>query len=140
MKFLMTDFKDLLHSLSLRATPARLAILGLLARTSKPLDIQSILEYLKRNTIQTDPATVFRIMNIFTKLGVTSQIQLFDGKTRYELVSRGDHHHLICEKCGSIQDVDHCIIPSLEEKIANTKHFQVKRHSLEFFGLCQKCQ
>jgi Fe2+ or Zn2+ uptake regulation protein len=57
--------------------------------------------FLEKNNIKSDPATVFRIVNMFTEKGLTKQIQLNEGKFRYELSSKEDHHHLICEKCGA---------------------------------------
>jgi Fur family transcriptional regulator, ferric uptake regulator len=68
------------------------------------------------------------------------QIQFQEGKLRYELAGKEHHHHLVCENCGKIEDVLSRVIPALEEEIKNKHKFLVKRHSLEFFGLCEDCQ
>lgn len=134
------DCKEELREIELKATPTRLAVLSFLEKNNKPIDIGTIIEYLKEKYIAADQATIFRIINTFTNKGLTRQIQFHEGKARYELASRADHHHLICEKCGNIEDISDCNINALEKDIQKKKKFLVKSHSLEFFGLCPACQ
>lgn len=134
------DCKEELREVDLRATPARLAVMNWLEKTSKPVDASSIIDYLNSNGIKTDPATVFRMMNTLTQKGIIMPIQFYEGKTRYELSSKDDHHHLICDKCGKVEDVSDKIIPTLEKEIRVKRNFKVLRHSLEFFGVCKSCQ
>lgn len=134
------DCKIELNEVELRATPARLALMQLLEKTDKPLDVQSMIAFLEKQDIKADPATVFRIVNMFTEKGLVKQIQLHEGKFRYELADKADHHHLVCNKCGDIQDISDCNIESLEKEIEKKKHFKVTSHSLEFFGVCSTCQ
>lgn len=134
------DCKDELNEVALRATPARIALMQLLETSNKPLDVQSMIDFLEKKDIKTDPATVFRIVNMFTEKGLVKPIQLNEGKFRYELTTREPHHHLVCEKCGNIEDISNCNIAALEKEIEKKKHFKVTSHSLEFFGICQSCQ
>ncbi len=134
------DCKEELRSVALKATPARLLVLKLLETSLKPLDVGTIIDYLKKHHRGVDQATVFRIINLFTQRGLTRQIQLNEGKFRYELSSRSDHHHFMCEKCGIIEDISDCNIEKLEKEIAKKKNFLVQSHSLEFFGTCNQCQ
>lgn len=134
------DCKNELNEVELRATPARLALMELLESTDKPVDVQTMIGFLERRGIKADPATVFRIVNMFTEKGLTKQIQLQEGKARYELATQSDHHHLVCTKCGDIQDISDCNIGALEKDIEKRKGFKVTSHSLEFFGICQSCQ
>ena len=129
-----------LRQVELKITPARLAVLDILEKTDKPIDIATIIDYLETNNIKADPATVFRIINSFTDKGITKQIQLNEGKFRYEHASKKDHHHLICEKCGDLEDVSDNFISDIEKEIQRKKKFLIKRHSLEFFGVCKLCQ
>ena len=134
------DCRKELRKVDLRATPARIAVMNFLEKTSQPVDVNSVIDYLNIKDIKTDPATVFRIMNILTKKGIAIPIQLQEGKTRYELARKTHHHHLVCEACGRIEDVSSQAIPALEKEIQSKHRFLVKRHSLEFFGLCSNCQ
>jgi len=132
--------KDELRDVDLKATPARIAVLKLLEKSETPLDVASIIDYLQKHEIDIDPATAFRIVNMFTEKGIITPIQFNEGKLRYELSSKAAHHHLVCEQCGKIEDISDCNIESLEKEIQKKKGFLVKRHSLEFFGLCSNCQ
>jgi Fur family transcriptional regulator, ferric uptake regulator len=134
------DCRSELREADLKATPARLALLKLLEEAEKPLDVAAMITYLQEQKIPTDQATVFRIMNTFTEKGLTKQISFNEGKFRYELASKADHHHLICEQCGAIEDFSDCNIWELEADIKRKKKFFVRRHSLEFFGVCKQCQ
>jgi len=134
------DCKTELNEVALRATPARMALMNLFEASSEPLDVQTMIDYLDRKDIKTDPATVFRIVNLFTEKGLTKQIQLQEGKFRYELASIADHHHLVCTRCGDIQDISDCNIDVLESHIEKRKNFKVTSHALEFYGVCANCQ
>ena len=134
------DCKNELNDVDLRATPARIAVMKLLEKTDEPVDITMVKEYLDNQQITTDPATVFRIMNMFTEKGITKQISFNEGKFRYELTNREDHHHLICQNCGKVEDISDCAISELEQDIQKKKRFKVVSHTLEFYGLCKNCQ
>ena len=134
------DCREELRSVSLKATPARLGVLRLLETANMPVDVSAMILYLQKNSIEVDQATVFRIINLFTERGLTKQIHLNEGKFRYELASKKDHHHLVCKQCGEIEDISDCNIGILEKDIEKKKKFKVTSHSLEFFGICSDCQ
>jgi|SRR5579885_697282 len=134
------DCKTELHEAELRATPARLAVMKLLEKTRIPVDVAMVKDYLDQQKIATDQATVFRIMHMFQEKGLVRQLSLNEGKFRYELAAREDHHHLVCQVCGMIEDFSDCAIAALEKDIKKKKHFTVSSHALEFYGLCRNCQ
>jgi Fur family ferric uptake transcriptional regulator len=138
--FKQHNCKDELQEVSLKATPARIAVMKFLESTDRPVDVSAILTFLKQKNIDADPATIFRMMNDFLQKGITKKVQLEKGKASYELTSKGDHHHLICENCGKIEPVEDNFVPQMEEEIQKKHQFLIKRHSLEFFGLCSDCQ
>lgn len=132
--------KDELQEASLKATPARIAVMKFLESTDMPVDVSLIINYLKNEKINADPATIFRMMNDFLAKGITKEIQLEKGKVHYELASKGDHHHLVCDQCGKIEAVEDNFVPQMEKELAKKHQFLIRRHSLEFFGLCSNCQ
>ena len=135
----MKNYKHLLEISELRTTPARLAVLGFLNENPNPLSADVIFDHLKIEHNQADRATIYRILETFFQKGLIKRLELGEGKYRYELAGE-DHHHLICESCGAIEDISDCSISELEKEIAHKKKFLVKRHSLEFFGVCSTCQ
>ncbi len=133
------DCKQELKGASLKVTPARLGVLEILENSTVPVDVRSIFDYLEKHNIRADLATVFRIINVFVESGIAKSIQLNEGKFRYEYAAKAEHHHFICENCGLIEDISDCNISSLEKELRRKKGFLIKKHSLEFFGLCKKC-
>lgn len=129
-----------LRNAKLKATPARIGVLAALEQSNVPLDVSSVINYLKKQDIKADKVTVFRIMHSLTQKGLAVPIQLNEGKLRYEHAMKADHHHFICENCGEIEDIADCNIEKIEKTIRLKKGLVVKRHSLEFFGLCVECQ
>lgn len=133
------DCKEELNQAALRATPARIAVMKMLEKTGIPVDIGMVKSYLNKKNIVTDPATVFRIMNMLTQKGLAKQVSFNEGKFRYELANKPDHHHLVCKVCGKVEDFSDCAIQILEKDIRKKKGFSVESHSLEFYGICQEC-
>jgi Fur family ferric uptake transcriptional regulator len=131
------DYRALLHEAGFKATPARLALLALFKKTGKPLSIKYIQEHL--GTKDTDQATIYRMINALEQSDVVKYIDLKHGHGHYELVSPAHHHHIVCEKCGKIQDVS-CDTKALQAKILKSSGFsKINDHSLEFFGICKSC-
>ena len=52
-----------------------------------------------------------------------------------------DHHHLVCLRCGRIEDVAHCGVEAMQSAILRgSKHFtEIRQHALEFYGICKAC-
>ncbi len=131
---------DDLHKYSLKVTPVRLNILNILLESDKPLDSSSIKLILNRYGVKADRATIFRTINSFSKKGLIKEVNLGESKMRYEYSGRQDHHHLLCQRCGEIEDIYNCKINLWEKEILNTTGFQIRHHDIEFFGLCRQCQ
>jgi Fe2+ or Zn2+ uptake regulation protein len=66
--------------------------------------------------------------------------------TRYELSEwlTGHHHHLVCQECGTVEDVemDQETERQLEEivtRIGSVVAFEPTDHALEIDGVCARC-
>lgn len=135
----MKQQKQLLQESGLKSTEARIALLNLFDREKNPLDVFSIAESLKSSGVEMDQATVYRVLDVLTQKGLISRLEFGEGKYRYEL-PKTHHHHLICQNCGKIEDVEGNFVEKIEEGIKIKNGFLIKSHSLEFFGLCKNCQ
>ena len=132
------NFRELLRKSGHKATPSRLAILDIFGKTRNPMSAQEIIEALPSDT---DQATVYRTLKLLNEKGVIKQIDLRHNHAHYELANIAEHHHLICLRCGRIEDVEHCGVEAVQSTILkNSKHFaEIKQHTLEFYGLCKTC-
>ena len=128
-----------MNPVSLKKTPARSAITEFLSSSDSPVDVAEIIESLRIKKLNTNKVTVYRIIEFMHKNGIVDRLEFGEGKYRYEL-QKNHHHHLICQKCGDVKDVEGNYIEEIENEIKSKKGFLVKSHSLEFFGLCKNCQ
>lgn len=105
-----------------------------------PLSVQEIAQALKKRQISIDVASIYRSLELFMTMGFIQAIDLGEGKKRYERIEKNNHHHhLICDNCGTIKDVT-VKEDTIMRAIKSRSHFKIERHSLEFFGLCARCQ
>lgn len=131
------ESKSQLRSGGLKVTSGRLAILDVFKHASKPLSAKDIAAQLP--SWKVDLATIYRNIESLTSQNILVEINLKKDTTHYELKG-SHHHHIICEKCGTLKEVSDCGLESMQRQILKTTGFaQVNRHSLEFFGLCPKC-
>jgi Fur family ferric uptake transcriptional regulator len=138
MQQIQHDCSVELKQADLHITPARLATLHLFETHNKPVDAQHLIDHLHKE-LGIDRVTVFRILNVFTEKGLIRKVEFGEGKARYEL-NKGEHHHLICQVCGKIEEIENCHIDEFKKEIKQKTGFIVKQHSLEFFGVCKDCQ
>lgn len=131
----LTDNRTLLIDAGLRVTAGRLAVLEVLQVSSKPLSLQEILKKIQAHHI--NQATVYRILESFKKRGLVQTTDLGHGHAHWELT--GHHHHLVCEKCGKVENLPECDLHHAQTKIQNKSGYSQLRHTLEFFGLCPEC-
>ena len=129
-----------LKTMGLRETPAHARVLSYLCNQNSPVDASDILSFLISQKTRIDTATVYRILDRFYSKGILKKVEFQEGKFRYELTNREDHHHLICTQCGKIEDVSDTFMKRIEKIISQNTKFLIKRHSLEFFGICANCQ
>lgn len=133
------NIQSLLKESSLAVTPARVALLEVLQKEKKPVDVQTIIDSLEKKQIEVNRVTVFRIINAFVEKGIVHKLEFSEGKARYELSSLPHHHHAICTNCGKVQDIEDCEVEKNEKKVSDNLSFTIQSHRLEFFGLCKSC-
>lgn len=125
-----------------RVTRTRQAVLSLLERTAQPLSATEIFEKLQEENVAIDLVTVYRTVHVLKELGFVAQIELHqEGQARYEIKEgREHHHHIQCQMCGAIVDLLLCPLKKITKLIESQTNFIVDDHTLEFTGLCPRCQ
>lgn len=135
MSMLFTP-ETILKDAGFRVTTGRMAVLRLLAESPTPLATKEILNKVKR--VRLDQATVYRMLEAMREKGLVQMVNMEHDHAHWELTNH--HHHVICEQCGKIVDISKCDLHKLETNIKKISGFtDIRRHSLEFFGLCAAC-
>jgi len=135
-----------------RVTAPRRALLRLLAEAKQPLSVQEMHSAVNPggahgsdddddDTINL--VTVYRFANLLVDLGLARRVEFGQGYYRYEKEEPQDgphHHHLVCVRCGRIEDFTGCDVASLSAKLESERGYKIERHQLELYGLCPTCQ
>ncbi len=137
------DFEKMLHTCGYKMTVQRQAILDIIREEKKRhLCTEEIYDEVKKAYPGIGLATVYRTLQLFEKLGIVHHILLDDGCMRFQIMDskeKHQHHHLVCDICGEVIDVEEDMLGTLEEKLLTEKGFTVKDHKVQFFGICKKC-
>jgi len=130
------DCKKELKTKGLKITPARLAILEALCKIDCPETAQNMRKKLK----DMDLVTLYRTLDAFEKKGLVVKVNLHKDAVCYEL-NREHHHHIVCTKCGAVEDFKLCNMDLLIKNIiSKASNFNtVNEHNLELFGICNAC-
>jgi len=123
-----------------RVTPARRALFEIFSSTAEPLTVAKVISALGDKGIQVNKTTVYRELDFLLHQGIVSEVVIDSGKKFYEATEAKHHHHLICNRCGTIKDVVlENDLGNEEKRIEIINNFRIQKHSLEFFGLCANC-
>lgn len=133
----------ILRANSMRLTRARRGFVTLLSTAPKPLSVNDILESLNGQGVEVNKTTVYRELERFQQLGLLHTVDLGGRRQYFELISSdGHHHHFVCLECDLVEDVelDERDLARQERGFVRQNGWSVLKHSLEFFGLCARCQ
>ena len=124
----------------LKATRQREEIFRIFLTSSGHRNLSEIYARVTKVNPKIGFTTVYRTMRLFTRLGLAAQRKFADGETRYEPVSRGEHHdHLICLNCGKIIEFEDENLEALQEGVAQHYRFEISHHRMELYGRCADC-
>ena len=87
-----------------------------------------------------DLSTVYRTLERLRDEGILSQTDLGRGCAEFEIVQDRPHHHLICQACGKVINLNHEYLLPLAGAIRRELHFDPILAHLAIFGICQDCQ
>jgi Fur family ferric uptake transcriptional regulator len=135
--------KEKLHKAGFKLTPQReVTVEVLLEKEKDHLSAEEIYMEVKNKNSGIGLATVYRTLEILTELNIVNKITFQDGLARYDLNKDGkkhQRHHLLCLKCGKIEEVEEDLLDDIERDIEKNYHFLVKDHRLTFHGVCREC-
>ena len=141
MKFTAKKIASLLRQRGHKLTPQRRVILGAIAESHDHLTPAEIHEKVRREYKKIGLVTIYRTLDLLTKLDLICEIHA-GGNCRSYLLKRPSehHHHLICSDCGTVVDFTGCDLSQVERKLSDDTGFDIKGHLLEFLGRCRQCQ
>ena len=131
---------DRLSEKGYRLTPQRLMILSAIEGSSEHISAEEIYAQVAAKYPHVNISTVYRTLELLKRLGMVYEINLGEGRIRYHAEIRGHHHHLVCQNCGSVIDIDEATLSSLREALLHDYNFRAELRHVAIFGLCESCR
>jgi len=130
-----------LRKAGLKVTVPRVKILQILENTAKRhLSAEDVYKALLEAGEDVGLATVYRVLTQFETADLVTRHH-FEGEHSVFELNEGEHHdHLVCVKCGAVEEFVDEVIEERQNAIALKMGFEITDHSLNIFGICQKCQ
>lgn len=86
-------------------------------------------------------ASVYRVLEELSELGLVTKVELGQGQARYEPArAEHHHHHLVCDRCGAVVPFGDEQLERAIERISRRVDFDVSGHEIVLRGLCAACR
>lgn len=130
-----------LRNAGLKVTLPRVKILEILER-SNPRHISAEDMYKALLDLGEDIglATVYRVLTQFETAGLVTRHHFEGGHSVFELNQGAHHDHILCVKCGRVDEFVDPEIENRQKKIASAKGYEMTDHSLYIYGICSSCR
>ena len=130
-----------LKKAGLKITIPRRKILEIMERTKEHhFSAEDIYRILLESDEEIGLATVYRVLTQFEEAGLVIRHHFEGGQSVFELDHGMHHDHLVCVKCGNVEEFVDQIIEKRQEEIAKQAGYTITDHNLNIYGICKKCQ
>lgn len=129
----------ILEHKAIKPTPNRILIIRELLKATHPISLGDLEESLE---FSMDKASIFRVLELFSKKDVVHVIEDGSRSLKYELCHSNDHHtvsdhhvHFFCENCNETYCFEDIKVPLIEMPEGFSQHtlnYMIK-------GICPKC-
>ena len=134
---------DIVASLSeqgYRMTPQRIMVLAAIENSEHHISAEEIYAQVIAKYPHFNISTVYRTLELLHRLGLVTETDLGGGRVRYHPADKGRHHHLVCQGCGKVIDLDESVLDDLKAVLRRDYRFDPDTRHMAFFGRCADCQ
>jgi len=131
-----------LRDVGLKVTLPRVKILEIMERetNNRHLNAEQVYKILISENEEIGLATIYRVLTQFEAAGLVTRHHFEGGNSVFEL-NKGQHHdHIVCVKCGKVDEFTDELIEERQDQIAKKLGYELTDHSLYLYGLCSKCR
>ena len=130
-----------LRKAGLKVTLPRVKILQIMESSeTKHLSAEDVYKALIEADEDVGLATVYRVLTQFESAGLVMRHHFEGGSSVFELTTIDHHDHIVCQKCGSVEEFYDEVIENQQEMIAEKYGFRITDHSMYLYGICKVCQ
>jgi Fur family ferric uptake transcriptional regulator len=133
--------RDELRRSGARTGGARDEVIAYLERQDCCLSAQELFDGLRDEGRTVGIASVYRILEQLSDLGLVHRVDLGGSVTRFEPALPGGehHHHLVCDECGRVETFDEPALEQALEKVAGSRGYDLAEHDVVLHGACAEC-
>lgn len=131
------------HSLrkrGFRVTPQRELILAAMRAGDGHCTAEEVYAHVAVLAPSLSRATVYRTLEFLVREHLVTSADLGEGRRVFELVTAEVHHHLVCTRCKSVQQIGHALIAEMFATVEREHGFAISTDHLALFGLCGRCR
>jgi Fur family ferric uptake transcriptional regulator len=130
-----------LQKAGLKATLPRLKILKFLEDTEhRHMSAEDVYKAMLEQGEEIGLATIYRVLTQFESAGLVTRHHFEGGHSVFELDQGHHHDHILCVKCGKVDEFLDDTIEERQKAIAKEKGYAITDHSLYIYGICPDCQ
>lgn len=130
-----------LQKAGLKATLPRLKILKFLEETEhRHMSAEDVYKAMLEQGEEIGLATIYRVLTQFESAGLVTRHHFEGGHSVFELDQGHHHDHILCVKCGKVDEFLDETIEERQKIIAKEKGYAITDHSLYIYGVCADCQ
>ncbi|MFC1961934.1 Fur family transcriptional regulator [Chloroflexota bacterium] len=123
-----------------RLTPQRMMVLEAIEDSKNHISAEEIYATVVKRYPHVNISTVYRTMELLKRLGMVTETDLGGGRVRYHPAHKGHHHHLVCQECGGVIDLDESVLYPLKNTLREDYNFEPDMKHLAIFGICARCR
>lgn len=129
---------EVMRAAGLRVTESRTAVYESLA-AHPHASVDELYAEIAPRVPTTSKQSVYNALGDFADAGLVRRIEPAGRPMLFELRVGDNHHHLVCNVCGAVADVDcavghaPCLTPS------DTRGFTIDSAEVTYWGLCSAC-
>ncbi len=131
-----------LRKAGLKVTLPRLRILEILEQSNdeqRHVTAESLYKKLLDAGEEIGLATVYRVLTQFEAAGLVKRHHFDANNSVFELDDGHHHDHLVCVKCGRVDEFEDELIENRQKEIAKKAGYAMTHHSHYLYGICPDC-
>jgi Fur family peroxide stress response transcriptional regulator len=134
----LASFEKECRSRGLALTVQRRTVFEELTRRQDHPTADQVYEAVHRRLPSLSRTTVYRVLETLVDTGFARKVHHPDAVVRFD-PTVGRHHHLVCERCGRLLDLDDSLVPRVPMPDPKSTGFEIRDYTVSFSGLCSSC-
>ncbi len=138
-----TDIKGSLQERGVRMTRQRQVLLDLIDKAGVHLDAEQLYRLAKQKDPKINRVTVYRTISMLKDVGLVDELDLMHwsgGQHYYETRLKQEHAHVICLRCGKVEEFYGEPLQKIRRQVEGLFGFQVVLARTEVGGYCADCR